>query len=207
MNPPDAAATVRRNVAEARALLAQLEPLTEPLERAAALLRDALLGGNKLMCCGNGGSAADSAHFSAEITGRYHLDRPGYPALDLTAEHSVVTALMNDYPPREIFARQVRAFGQAGDVLAVFSTSGNSENVRLALQAAHELDVHTIGFLGKTGGACRGMAEVELIVPHDTTARIQETHLLLYHTICEVLDPILLQHAGSEPQMNTDKHR
>lgn len=199
MNPPDAAprvaATLNSNVDHARTLLAELHALSAPLEHAATLLRDALLDGNKLMCCGNGGSAADAAHFSAEIAGRYLLNRPGYPAMDLTAEHSVITALMNDYPPEELFARQVQAFGKPGDVLAAFSTSGNSENVLLALAAARKQNVHTITFLGKGGGACRGQADVELIVPHDTTARIQEAHLLLYHTLCEVLDPILAEHA------------
>ncbi len=119
---------------------------------------------------------------------------PGFPALDLSAEHSVVTALANDYPPQEVFARQVQAFGQAGDVLAALSTSGNSENVRLALEMAKNIGVRTIAFLGRDGGACRDLADVQFIVPHDTTARIQEVHQLLYHTICEVLDPVLAEH-------------
>ncbi|MFA9479462.1 SIS domain-containing protein [Phycisphaerales bacterium AB-hyl4] len=191
MPTSDIRSTFHTNLADARDLFAAAEQLAPDLERAAAVLRDALLAGNKLLCCGNGGSAADSAHFTAEIAGRYKLERPGYPAIDLTAEHSLVTALINDYPPAQLFARQLHAHGKPGDVLVAFTTSGNSENVRLALQAARERNVHTIAFLGKAGGQCKGLATVELIVPHDTTARIQELHLLLYHTLCEWLDPQL----------------
>ncbi|MEX0652707.1 MAG: SIS domain-containing protein [Phycisphaeraceae bacterium] len=188
---PDPAATFRTNLADARDLFAAAEQLAQPLQFAAATLRDALLDGHKLLCCGNGGSAADSAHFAAEIAGRYKLDRPGYPAIDLTAEHALVTALINDYPPEQLFARQVQAHGKPGDVLVAFTTSGNSENVRLALDAARTLNLRTIAFLGKGGGRCKGIADVDLIVPHETTARIQEMHLLLYHTLCEWLDPQL----------------
>ncbi|MEX2387373.1 MAG: SIS domain-containing protein, partial [Phycisphaeraceae bacterium] len=149
---PDPAATFRTNLADARDLFAAAEQLAQPLQFAAATLRDALLDGHKLLCCGNGGSAADSAHFAAEIAGRYKLDRPGYPAIDLTAEHALVTALINDYPPEQLFARQVQAHGKPGDVLVAFTTSGNSENVRLALDAARTLNLRTIAFLGKGGG-------------------------------------------------------
>ncbi|MEX0744385.1 MAG: SIS domain-containing protein [Phycisphaeraceae bacterium] len=190
-NAPDPAAILRTNLAAARELFGELDALAAPMTRAAELLRDALLAGNKLMCCGNGGSAADSAHFTAEIAGRYLVERPGFSAIDLTAEHSLVTALINDYPAEQLFARQVRAHGRRGDVLAAFTTSGNSENVRLALEAARERGVGSIAFLGKGGGRCRGLADAELIIPHDTTARIQEAHLLMYHTLCQWLDPLL----------------
>jgi len=191
----DAAATLTKNTQALRTALDQLEPLTEPVQQATQLIRDALLSGGKLLCCGNGGSAADAAHFTSEIAGRYRLDRPGYPALDLTAEHTLVTALSNDYPPAEVFARQVATFARPGDVLIGFSTSGQSANVRLAFEAAGPRQVRTIGFLGRDGGACRHLVEVPLVVPGDETARIQEMHLLIYHTICETLDPILAEHA------------
>lgn len=165
--------------------------LAEPLAAAEALLRESLTTGGKLLCCGNGGSACDAAHFTAEIAGRYLIERRGFPAIDLTADHSILTALINDYPPDEVFARQVVAQGTKGDVLCGFTTSGNSTNVKLALEAAKKQGTHTIAFLGKGGGICKGLADVELIVPSNTTARVQEMHLLLYHTLCEALDPVL----------------
>ena len=189
--------TFNTNRAILQALLEQVTNLADQLEQAAQLVAGALLTGNKLMCCGNGGSAADAAHFSSEIAGRYKIERPGFPAIDLTAEHTLITALSNDYPPQEVFARQVNALGRQGDVLAVFTTSGNSENIRLALQAARTRSIKTIAFLGKGGGKCKGLADVELIVPSDVTARIQEVHLHMYHTICEVLDPILADHTAT----------
>lgn len=167
--------------------------LAEPVERAADLIGEALLNGRTLLACGNGGSAGDAAHLTSEIANRYVLERRGYPAIDLTADHNALTAVINDYPPRECFARLLRAHGRAGDVLAVFSTSGGSENIRLALEAARDLGITSVAFLGKGGGACRGLANVELIVPGDVTARVQEAHLVLYHTICELLDPRLAE--------------
>ena len=181
------------NLRAAVDLAAAMDQLGEPLTKATALLETSLTNGGKLLCCGNGGSACDAAHFTAEIAGRYLLERKGFPAIDLTADHSILTALINDYPPQEVFARQVVAQGSAGDVLCGFTTSGNSENVRLALIAAKERGIATVAFLGKSGGACKGLADVELIVPHQTTARVQEMHLLMYHTICEALDPVLAE--------------
>lgn len=187
------AGILKANVFEARDLFTTLSTLISPLQDAADMIRDTLLDGGKLLACGNGGSACDSAHFTAEIAGRYLIERPGFPAIDLTADHSIITALLNDYPPEQVFARQVQAIGSPGDTLAVFSTSGNSTNINLALGAARAKDINTIAFLGKGGGKCKGFADVELIVPHKTTARIQEAHLLLYHTLCEWLDPILAE--------------
>jgi phosphoheptose isomerase len=184
------------NIDAAIETMAALALLAPPLGRATGMIGAALLGGHKLLCCGNGGSAADSAHFAAEIAGRYVLDRPGYPAIDLSDQHALSSALTNDYPAEQVFARMVQALGQSGDVLAVFSTSGNSANVRLALQAAKTNGLRTVAFLGRDGGKCQGLADVELIVPAATTARIQEAHQLLYHTLCEVLDPALARRAG-----------
>lgn len=171
--------------------------LASPLAEATALIEQSLAatsgggGRGKLLCCGNGGSACDAAHFTAEIAGRYVLERRGFPAIDLTADHSILTALINDYPPEEVFARQVVAQGSPGDVLCGFSTSGNSVNVKLALEAGKSAGLHTVAFLGGDGGVCKNLAEVELIVPSAVTARVQEMHLVLYHTICEALDPVL----------------
>jgi D-sedoheptulose 7-phosphate isomerase len=180
-----------RNIDTARSTFDSLQALAGDLVEATELIKTALLNGNKMLACGNGGSACDASHFASEIAGRYVIERPGYPALDLTADHSLITALINDYPPEQVFARQVQAMGSAGDVLVAFSTSGNSLNVRLALEVASAKRISTIAFLGRDGGKCKGLADVELIVRSDTTARIQEAHLMMYHTICELLDPVL----------------
>lgn len=187
----DVAGTLNTNLTALREVAEAARSLANPLAAAGDLLRDALLSGRKLLCCGNGGSACDAAHFTAEIAGRYALERRGFPAIDLTADHSIVTALINDYPPAELFARQVVAQGAPGDVLCVFSTSGTSANVVRAMDAARAHGLKTIAFLGSGGGVCRGLADVELLVPSDVTARVQEVHLVLYHTLCEALDPVL----------------
>lgn len=181
------------NVQIVRDQLENVEGLGPALQEAAELVGESLLQGNKLLLCGNGGSACDAAHFAEEISSRYQLERPGYPAIDLTAEHAAVMALVNDYPAEQVFARRVQAMGGPGDVLVVFSTSGRSTNVRLALEVAPSKRMKTIAMLGGDGGDCRGLADVELVVASDTTARVQEAHLLLYHTICEVLDPVLAE--------------
>ncbi|MEM9881622.1 MAG: SIS domain-containing protein [Planctomycetota bacterium] len=183
--------TLTRNLDALTELAAAMPALADALGEAQRLIENALVSGHKVLSCGNGGSACDAAHFTAEIAGRYVLERRGFPAVDLTADHSILTALINDYPPEEVFARQVVAQGSAGDVLCAFTTSGNSANVVQALDAAKGRGLSTVAFLGKGGGACRGRADVELVVPHDTTARVQEMHLLLYHTLCEALDPVL----------------
>jgi len=191
MEQPSPADRLHANLAETRRMLDAAAQLAEPLSRAVCVLRDALLSGGKLLCCGNGGSACDASHFTAEIVGRFQLERSGFPAIDLTANHGVVTALINDYPAEQVFAKQVFALGESRDVLIAFSTSGNSRNVLLALEAARRLEMKTIAFLGKGGGACGGLADVEFIAPATVTARVQECHLMLYHTICEALDPVL----------------
>ncbi len=181
------------NLDEATGVLRAAEAMAEPLGRAGRLLADCLLSGHKLLCCGNGGSAGDAAHLTSEIVNRYVLERRGYPALDLTADHNLLTALINDYPPHEVFSRQVEALGQTGDVLIAFTTSGNSANICEALAASKRGGLYTLAFLGKGGGQCKGVADVELIAPSHNTARVQELHLLLYHTLCDVLDPLLAE--------------
>jgi len=191
MSTSDVAAALAGNRQAARELLDAVDALAGPLQQATNLVAHALLAGRKLLCCGNGGSACDSAHLAAEIAGRYRIERPGFPAIDLTANHALLTCLLNDYPPEQLFARQVKALGAAGDVLVAFSTSGRSANVRLALETAKAKGLKTVAFLGGDGGDCRDLADVQLVVPADTTARVQEIHLLLYHTLCDVLDPVL----------------
>lgn len=176
------------NIADASALLETLAALQPQIDLAAQLLADALLSGKKLLACGNGGSAADASHMTTEFVVRYDKDRRGYPAISLATQGGDLTAIGNDYTFDELFARQVRAFGQPGDILFAFTTSGNSENVVRALQAAKEQGVTTVAFLGRTGGRCTGIAQVELIVQHAVTARIQEAHKLLLHTVCEMVE-------------------
>ena len=185
--------TLRENLAAAAEMHARLTELLRPLEQATEMVRNALLNGHKLLCCGNGGSAGDAAHLSSEIANRYDADREGFPAIDLTADHNLVTAMVNDYPPQDLFARQVRALGQKGDVLVAFSSSGNSPNILNALKEARRQGLGTIAFLGKGGGACLGLADAELVVPSGVTARVQEGHLMLYHTLCEAIDDDLVR--------------
>lgn len=178
----------QQNLSSLTALLASLEPLEPAVNRAAELLAEALLGGSKLLACGNGGSAADASHLTTEFVVRFQADRRPYPAISFTANGGDLTACGNDYSFDEIFARQVRAYGQRGDILFAFTTSGNSENVLRALLTAKREGVATVAFLGRDGGRTAGVADVELIVRHDVTARIQEAHKLLLHTICEMVE-------------------
>jgi phosphoheptose isomerase len=179
---------LQANIQASTAALAALTALAEPLDRAVKLVGDCLLGGHKLLTCGNGGSASDASHLATEFVVRFQDDRRGYPAICLTSSGSTLTAAGNDYGFEHIFARQVRAFAQKGDVLIAISTSGKSKNVLLALEAAKELGVASIAFLGKGGGFTRGVATVDLLVPSDVTARVQEAQLLLYHCLCELVD-------------------
>ncbi|XAM01316.1 SIS domain-containing protein [Phycisphaeraceae bacterium D3-23] len=197
LTDPDA--LLKANLAEVAALSAQCEALAPGLAEATRVIGEALTSGRKLLACGNGGSAAgDAAHLTSEIANRYCDDRPPYPAIDLTADHNIVTAIANDYGIDQMFARQVRAHSQQGDVLCVFSTSGNSANIVAAIAQAESQGVRTIAFLGKGGGRCKGLSDIELIVPSDVTARVQEMHLVLYHTICEALEPALARVNSSQ---------
>jgi D-sedoheptulose 7-phosphate isomerase len=147
--------------------------------------------GGKLMVCGNGGSAADVSDFATEYVCRFLSDRQPYPAINMTADGGLLTAVGNDYAFEEVFSRQVRAFGRAGDVVIAVSTSGRSKNIVLALEEAKRLQISSIALLGKDGGAAKGLATVDLIVPSQVTARIQESHKFMLHVICELVDPTL----------------
>jgi len=178
-------------VNDALATTERLLALEPQLLLAAELVRKCLLSGGKLLVCGNGGSAADGADFATEYTCRFIRDRKAYPAINLSACGSLLTALGNDYGYERTFARQVEAFGKLGDVLVAITTSGNSENVYLALEAARLAGVHSLALLGRDGGKCKGVADIELIVPSTVTARIQEGHKFLLHSLCEQVEAAL----------------
>jgi phosphoheptose isomerase len=169
-------------------LVSNLEP---QIIEAADLLLKTLVEGGKILLCGNGGSASDSAHLATEIACRFLIDRRPYPAISLTAEGGLMTAIGNDYSFDEIFSRQVRGLGLPGDLFIAFTTSGKSRNVTLALQTAREMGLKTIAFLGRDGGECHGMAHIELLIPHPLTAKIQEAHKVIIHLLCELVEPRL----------------
>ena len=168
--------------------------LARPIEQAVELMFSALSNGNKILACGNGGSAADCQHFSAQLVGRFERERLPLPVMALTTDTSILTAIGNDYSYQEIFSKQVQAFGQSGDVLFALSTSGNSANVIAAIEAALERDMRVVVMTGKGGGAMAKLitdADVHICVPHDRTARIQEVHLLTIHCLCDGIDVAL----------------
>ena len=173
--------------------------LAPAISDAIDLLFMALSNGNKILVCGNGGSAADSQHFAAELVGRFERERLPLPAMALTTDSSILTAVGNDYSYRDIFSKQVQAFGQAGDVLLAFSTSGNSANIIAAIEVAQERDMRVLALTGKGGGEIGRIlsdVDVHLCVPHDRTARIQEVHLVMIHCLCDGIDVALF--GGSE---------
>lgn len=174
--------------------LQSAELLANPIERAVELMFTALSNGNKILACGNGGSAADSQHFSAELVGRFERERLPLPAIALTTDTSILTAVGNDYSYEEIFSKQVQALGQPGDVLLGFSTSGNSKNVLKAIEVALERDMRVVALTGKGGGLIGESLtddDVHICVPHKRTARIQEVHLVTLHAICDGIDVAL----------------
>jgi len=164
------------------------------IARAVELMFSALSNGNKILACGNGGSAADSQHFAAELIGRFERERLPLPAIALSTDSSILTAIGNDYGFADIFAKQVQALGQSGDVLLAISTSGNSANVVAASQAALERDMRVVALTGRGGGALAELlseSDVHICVPHERTARIQEVHLLAIHCLCDGIDVAL----------------
>lgn len=174
---------------------AAVDLLAQPIEAAAAIMVEALLKGRKVLSCGNGGSAGDAQHFSSEMLNRFEMERPGLPAIALTTDTSTLTSIANDYAYDQIFAKQVKALGQAGDVLLAISTSGNSPNVIEAVHAAHARDVRVVALTGHDGGRLAGSlrdTDVEIRVPSNSTARIQEVHLLTIHCLCDLIDHELL---------------
>ena len=177
---------LKNAVAAAKETLQSLLDLDSHAAKAADLIEQCLRAGNKLLVCGNGGSAADASHFATEFVVRFMKDRPAYPAICLAGDGGLLTAAGNDYGFVEIFARQVAAFGLRGDVLICLTTSGKSRNIERALQEAKARKLKTIAFLGRDGGSTVGLADIDLLVRGDSTARIQEAHQLLLHVLCEI---------------------
>ncbi len=171
------------------------ELMAAPIAAGIETLTNTLINGGKILACGNGGSAADAQHFAAELVGRFEAERQELAAIALTTDSSILTAVANDYSFSQIFAKQVRALGHAGDTLLAISTSGNSANVIEAIRAAHEADMRVVALTGKGGGEIGEMLkddDIHLCVPADRTARIQETHLLVIHCLCDGIDALLL---------------
>jgi phosphoheptose isomerase len=179
---------LKAGIEELQALLGGVHALEPRVVAAATLLANALADGHKLLACGNGGSAADASHLTTEFISRFNRERKPYPAISLAVHGGDLTALGNDYDFSEIFARQVRAFGKPGDVLMAFTTSGRSENVRRAIVSAKQVQMTSVALLGRDGGACLGLADIDLLVESHSTARIQEVHKLLLHSICAMVE-------------------
>jgi D-sedoheptulose 7-phosphate isomerase len=177
-----------RAIDDSTRTLESLKKLESQVAKAADLIEQCLRAGNKLLVCGNGGSAADAAHFATELVVRFAKDRRAHPAICLASDGGLITAAANDYGFDEIFARQVAAFGQPEDLLICLTTSGKSKNVVRAMEEAKARKLKTIAFLGRDGGPTIGMADVDLLIPSDSTARIQEAHQLLLHVLCEIIE-------------------
>lgn len=187
---------IRAHFADSAQLkLAAVDVMAPHIARAASLMTDCLLADGKILACGNGGSAADAQHFAAEMVGRFERERPELPAISLVTDSSILTAIANDYDFAQVFAKQVRALGDSGDVLLAISTSGNSGNIVAAMEVAHERGMRVIALTGKGGGRMGELVtpdDVHLCVPHNVTARIQEVHLLTIHCLCDAVDTSLL---------------
>jgi D-sedoheptulose 7-phosphate isomerase len=198
IEPPEGAQVAAAIRATARLLdaMAADAALCAATERAAGLLAGAFRAGHKLLLCGNGGSAADAQHWAGELVGRFHDDRPALPAIALTTDGVSLTAIGNDYGYDRVFARQVEALGQAGDVLFALSTSGNSPNILAALDAARARGMMAIGFTGAGGGAMAGLCDLLIRIPSASTPQIQEGHEVLGHAICAMVEAALFPRAA-----------
>ncbi len=192
----DTIARVRNHFAESiETKQAAADSISEAIADAGKLMSDCLAAEGKILSCGNGGSAADSQHFSSELLNRFEMERPGLPAMALTTDSSTLTSISNDYAYEEIFSKQVRALGKPGDVLLAISTSGNSANVIRAIEAAHDRSMSVVAMTGRDGGDMAGLyhgSDVEIRVPASRTARIQEVHLVVIHCLCDIIDQTLL---------------
>ena len=165
--------------------------LSELIEIAALKLVQSLVNDGKILVCGNGGSAAQAQHFSSELLNRYERERPGLPAISLTCDTSTLTSIANDYQYDEVFAKQIRALGHGNDTLLVYTTSGNSNSILSAVTAAHDRDMNVIALTGRDGGALAPLlndSDIEIRIPSPSTARVQETHLIITHCLCDLID-------------------
>ena len=176
------------NLDEHNKLISKLTFLNSVVIEVGQIAAEKINKGGKIILCGNGGSASDSQHIAAELTGRFIYDRRPLAAVALTTDTSALTSIANDYSFDEIFARQLMALGRRGDLLVVISTSGNSKNIIRAIQQARELDITTVGLLGKDGGQSKPLCDYAIVVPSDVTARIQEAHILIGHTLCGLIE-------------------
>lgn len=192
MDIGDRITRIKQHFADSIETKQQSQDLLAPaIARAAGLISQTLDQGGKILSCGNGGSAGDAQHFSSEMLNRFEMERPGLPAVALTTDTSTLTSIANDYDYSRIFSRQVLALGNSGDILLAISTSGNSGNVIKAVEAAHTRDMRVVALTGRDGGRMAGLLEdpdIELRVPANSTARIQETHLLVIHCLCDLID-------------------
>ncbi|BCS51727.1 D-sedoheptulose 7-phosphate isomerase [Geobacter sp. SVR] len=183
---------VREQLQAHQAVFALIErDLSPQISELAELLTRAFMNGNKLLVMGNGGSAADSQHFAAEIVGRFKMERRALPAVALSTDTSILTALGNDYGFDSVFSRQIEALAAAGDVVIGLSTSGNSPNVSRALELARSRGCRTVGLLGKDGGSIRELCDLALIIPAQDTPRIQEGHITVIHIVCDLVEKAL----------------
>ena len=172
-----------------------LDKLAPIIAEAAKAMANSLLNNQQILACGNGGSAADAQHFSAEMLNRFEMERPGLPAIAITTDSSTLTSIANDYQYADIYSKQIRALGQKDDVLLAISTSGKSHNVIHAIDAAHDINMLVIALTGKDGGEIRSMLnnnDFEICVPTKSTARIQEVHIMIIHSLCDLIDLQLL---------------
>ena len=179
---------IRDNIAVKEAILKEQLPL---IEKAAKAILQCIQSGNKLLFFGNGGSASDSQHLAAEFVGRYEKERRSLPAIALTTDTSILTAVGNDYGFDRIFDRQIEGLGKKGDVAVAISTSGNSKNVLLAIDKAKQMGIYTIGLTGRGGGAMKSAVDLALVVPSQKTSRVQESHIMIGHILCERVDELL----------------
>ncbi len=176
--------------------VAAVDVLAKPIVFAGEAMVQCLLNNNKILSCGNGGSAADAQHFSSELLNRYEIERPGLPAIALTTDTSTLTSIANDYHYHKIFSKQVKALGQKGDILLAISTSGHSKNILEAIEAAHQKQCRTIALTGKDGGKIASLLneqDIEIRIPSEVTARIQESHLLVIHCLCDIIEQQLFE--------------
>lgn len=179
------------NLDEHLRLFSRMGRLSLIVEQSSLKISQSLKSGGKLMLCGNGGSAADSQHIAAEMTGRFIKDRPPLAAMALSTDTSALTCIANDYSFEEVFSRQVQGLGRAGDCLLAISTSGNSKNIIRAVETSRALGIYTIGLLGRDGGYLKNLCDLSIVVESPTTARIQEAHIFIGHTICGAVEQAL----------------
>lgn len=184
--------TVTKQLHESAEIKQQIAETCVPdIEKLVHCICESLKSGGKILLCGNGGSAADSQHIAAELVGRFQMERDGFAAIALTTDTSILTSLGNDYGFQTIFQRQVEALGKSGDVLIGLSTSGQSENVALAMKTAKSMNIKTVAFMGRREGGIKDFADISIQIPSDNTARVQEGHITVAHIMCDLIEKMI----------------